>query len=173
MALQAKTKQIGDLKFEVTPLPYFRAQRLFFRLLKLAGPGLLGLLQLAGATSGRAVLDALGEKDVKDIAPVLGEFFGRLDPDEMETLTNEILSTARVFQKGKIIELLPFMDAILGDDFWTGLSVQAFALTVHFGNFSRARGALDALGLVTKEPPSEESTTSTASTDAHLSVKAG
>jgi hypothetical protein len=174
MAIETKKKDIGGLHFEVEQLPYFAAQRLFFRLLKLSGPGLLGLLQIAGVTSGASVISALGEKDVKDLAPLLSAFFEKLDPAEMEELTGKILETARVRQNGKLVPLLNFMDAIIGGDFWTGLAVQAFALSVHFGNFNSARSALDSLGLkVNKASPSEESSTSTDSTDGISSAKAG
>lgn len=145
MGIETKTKEIGSTTFEVTQLPYFRAQRLFTRLLKLAGPGLLGLAQLAGV-NGKAAAGTLLNLDVEKLTPVLAVFFERLEPTLMEDLTREILSGARAKVNGSMVDLLGHMDIIIGGDFWTGLAVQGWALSVHFGNFSGARAALAAAG---------------------------
>lgn len=169
MALESKSRTIGDLEYEVTQLPYFKAQRLFMRLLKLAGPALTGLFTMAGAGggSGAAVVAALASLEAKQLADLLSGFFEKLDPDEAEAITREILATATVRHKGRVVQLLPVMESpeIIGGDFWAGMMVQAFALSVHFGNFSSARGALDGLGLKAKAPPLSESSTSTGGTD--------
>lgn len=162
MAIESREKVLGGISFEVTQLPYFAAQRLFTRLLKLAGPALLGLAQVAGVAGGKASLAMLAQREVSELVPVLAAFFERLDPNEAEGLTREILRTTRARHNGTLVDLVGVMDAVIGGDFWTGLAVQAFALTVHFGNFNSARGALSALGL--KVSPSEGSTTSTGST---------
>ena len=171
MAIETKEKEIGGLRFSVEQLPYFRAQRLFVRLIKLAGPALTGLFTLAGATNGRAALAAVGDLDTATLTPMLSEFFGALHPDEVETITREILASTKVYLRDKFVPLVDFMDLAIGGDFWTGLMVQAFALSVHFGNFSGARAALDGLGL--KASRSQESATSTDSKGASASAAAG
>jgi hypothetical protein len=162
MAIETKPKDFGDLHVEVTQLPYFAAQRLFVRVVKLLGPALLALVQATGKTTGRQVLAALGDRDVNDLVPVLNAVFEKLEPHDVEALTRQILETTRVHYNGKMVMLAPHMDAIIGGDFWLGLAIQAFALSVHFGNFSSARGAFGALGL--KVPSSETSPTSNGST---------
>lgn len=162
MAIESKERTIGGLDFEVTQLPYFRAQRLLAKLVKLAGPVLLGLATTAGRedVSGADVL-ASALRELKEIAPLLSNFFDRLDAKELEQLTMEILDTTRVRYQGKLVALVPHMDAIVGGDIWTGLQVQAFALSVIFGNFSSARGAIEALGRSATASRSPESNTST------------
>lgn len=173
MGLEAKEKEIGGLTFEVTQLPYFAAQRLFVRLIKLLGPGLLGLAQIAGSGGGKAAVVALGNADVGQLVPMLSSLFEKLDPSDMEDLTRKILETTRVRYQDKWVMLVKAMDTIIGGDFWTGMAVQAFALSVHFGNFSGARGVLDALGLKAKASNSEGSSTSTAGPDVSLSGPGG
>jgi len=167
MALERKVTEIGDLSFAVESFPYFRAQRLLTRLLKLAGPALAALATLAG-NSPRAAAASMLDMNIDKLAPLLGDFFSRLDPDAAEALTLEILATATVKRAdGGEVRWVPLIgdrggkgiiDAII-PDIWTGLQLQAFALSVHFGGFSGARGALAALGL--KASPSSESNTST------------
>ncbi len=62
------------------------------------------------------------------------------------------------------------IDAVIGGDFVTGIAVQAFALSVHFGNFSGARGVLADLGLAF---PSKASNTSTDGKGEHSSASDG
>lgn len=168
MGIETKTKTIGDISFEVTQLQYFRAQRLFVRLVKLAGPALLGLAQLAGAGNGKAAMGALLGLDVDRLVPVLAGLFEQLAPDVVENLTREILSGARGPYDGKTVILVNDgpaekwpLNLVLGGDFWTGMALQGWALSVHFGNFSGARAALEAAGLKLKASVSPESTTST------------
>jgi hypothetical protein len=91
-----------------------------------------------------------------------------------ESLTKEILQTTRVWYAAKegepkqLVKLVGggnkdrgVMDAVVGGDFWTGLAVQGFALSVFFGNFSSARGALGSLGQMPTPSSSPESGTST------------
>ncbi len=173
MAIESRKKEINGITFEVTQLPYFKAQRLFTRLLKLLGPGLMALAQAAGAAGGRALVAAIASKDVSDFAPALSSLFDGLDPEDAERLTKQILDGARVVYNGKLVDLVENMDVVVGGDFWTGLAVQAWALSVHFGNFSSARGAANALGLKVKPSSSEASSTSTASTDGRSSAQGG
>ena len=162
MAIETKEKEIGGLRFSVEQLPYFRAQRLFVRLLKIAGPALTGIMAMAGKTSARAIARELADRDLTELTPHLASFFAALQPDDAEQITREILSTGKVYDsaRGAWLPLVGAMDSIVGGDFWAGISVQAFALSVHFGNFSSARAALDGLGL--RAPSgSPESSTST------------
>lgn len=173
--IQTVEYETAGHRFEITQLPYFRAQRLFFRLLKLAGPGLVGLATAAGASGagGAAVVGALASLDEEKLSALLGDLFAKLEPEEMERLTLEILATTRVYYAPnnvgdpKLVDLVGqgggrgAMDIIIGGDFWAGLMLQAKALSVHFGNFNSARGAIEALGLRAKASASPASTTST------------
>jgi hypothetical protein len=173
MPLPTKTKEIGGLTFEVTGLAYLDAQDLLMQLLRLAGPGLVGLIQLASKEGGTAALSALANSDVADIIPILSKFFEKLEPAVVRDLTHQILETTRVRIKGKLVALNPVINLVICD-LWTGLTLQAFALSVHIGNFSSARDALSALGLRTATgSDSPESTTSAAGKDEISSAAAG
>jgi hypothetical protein len=171
--LQRRTKEIGEYSFEVNQLPYRAAQRLAVQLLAMLGAPLLSVIQLAGAGAGAAALAALANTEVDKLVPILSNAFGALDPDKAEALSAAILEGTRVQYKSKWVPLWDYIDAVLGGDFYVGLAVQAFALSVHFGNFSSARGAFEALGLKRKASNSEASTTSTDGKDAPLSPPAG
>jgi len=166
MGIETKRREIGSITFEVTQLQYFRAQRLLVRLVKLAGPALVSLAQLAGTGQPKAAMGALLGMQVEQLAPALGTLFAELSPEVAEDLTREILRGARGMADGTLVTLVDDGDAarwklnaIIGGNFWAGLALQAWALQVHFGNFSGARVAFQAAGL--KASPSEASTTST------------
>jgi hypothetical protein len=163
MALRTETKTIGERTFEVSQLPYFRAQRLLTRLLKVAGHGVTGLLAIIGAGGGREALASVADMDTAQLGAAMAGFFDKLDPDEVDSISKEILATARVRYDGKLVALLDVIDVVMGGDFWGVMALQAFALSVHFGNFSSARDALaGALGQTTASR-SSASTTSTGS----------
>lgn len=179
MALHTETKEIGGLEVTVTQLPYFKAQRLAVRLLRLAGAQLTALFVLLGASGSdaRQALAALGGLKLDELAGLLGGLFQALEPDDAESLTKQILATTQVRHGEKLVALVGggandrgVADAVL-PDLWTGLAVQAFALSVVFGNFSSARGAF---GDMLPGPfPSEASTTSTDGRDESLSGQGG
>ncbi len=153
------TTEIAGKSFEASPLPYFRAQRLLVRMLKMGGPLLVDVLQAGGGGNGVAALAQLMRVEASGLAGALAGFFAQLSPEEAETITREILATCQVNVNGKSGAVVPVLDAIFAGDFWAGLVLQGWALTVHFGNFSTARSALEGLGL--KIGASKESSTST------------
>lgn len=163
MARETKQIEIAGATYHVTQLPYFRAQRLFFRLLRVAGPMLTALVQLVGAGDAKAVASLLA-LDADKIAGALADVFGRVSPEEMESLTRDILATTQVDQGDKRLDVLNVLDLVIGGEFWAGLLLQAFALKVHFGNFNSARDAFSALGLTAS--PSAALNTSTDGKDA-------
>lgn len=187
-SIKAQEREIGDLKFVVEPLPYFAAQHLFTKLCKLAGAQLVSLAVLVGALGGNAAaaLRALAGFKVEELVPLLGSFFDKLDPEQVEALTKQILQTTRVWYQAtpegepQLVALVGgpgkgrgVMDAVIGGDFWTGLAVQGFALSVFFGNFSSARGVLGSLGQTQEPSTSPASTTSTGGKEESWSGPAG
>jgi len=157
MALKTEPFEINGVTIEITQLGYFRSQRLLTRLLKLAGPALLSIATVAADSGGKAALAALAETDVKDLVPVLAGLFDRMEPETVEAITKELLSTATV-RGEKRLPLLDVIDAVLGGDFWGVVALQVFAIKVHFGNFSSARAAFGQLGLTAAASPSSGST---------------
>lgn len=63
-----------------------------------------------------------------------------LTPDELEQLTRELLSTARLDGK----ELLPQFDFVMQGQTATVIALLAFAATVNFGDFYAAAHVADA-----------------------------
>lgn len=167
MGIETKEKEIGGLRFSVEQFAVFRSQRLLMKLLKLAGGPLLSFAVAAGITDARTALGVFGNLKIEELGGMLEGLFSKLDPETMEELTKEILASTSVFHADKFILLANggpkgrgVADAVIGGDIMTFLLVQAFALSVHFGNFSGARDALAGLGL--KIPsPSQGSSTST------------
>ncbi len=162
MAIEIKDTTIAGVTYHVSQLPYFRAQRLFMRLLKLAGPGVSGLLAMAGGPMQMA--RAMMNSDTETLTPILSSFFDRLDPGECEQVTREILAATTVDWEGKRVMLVDRIDLVIGGDFWSGMTLQGFALGVHFGNFTSAAAAFEAAAAKAKASRSSESTTSTDST---------
>lgn len=146
MGLRIEERAIGAFTFKVQQLPYLASQRLLIRLLRIVGPSITELLALIGSKkmSSREAMESLFESDTDKLAPVLGSVFGRLEPAEAEEITKAILFSTHVEIENKKTQVMEFhplvkmLDAVLAGDFWTGLKVQAFALSVHFGNFSGA-----------------------------------
>lgn len=158
MALKTEPFEINGVTVEITQLGYFRSQRLLTRLLRLAGPALLSIATVAAESGGKAALKTLADADVQDLMPALAGLFERMEPETVEAITKELLSTA-VVRGEKPVALLGVIDAVLGGDFWGVVALQAFAIKVHFGNFSSARAAFGQLGLTVEASPSSESTT--------------
>ncbi len=160
MGVQTSNRTFGKgesaLYIEADEMTYWPAQRLAMRLLKLAGPGVIGLV----AAGDSSVMELFG-------------FFEKLSPEDAETISREILSTSRARYNGKIVPLVEFMDVIVGGDFWLGIMIQAFALSVIFGNFTNAPAALVAIVAKAKQAASAASTTLMASKGANSSAPDG
>ncbi len=121
------TDDEGLLQVHSTQLPALRAFKLMTRLGKLLGPS---LAQLKGVKL-KAKADAL--------LPVLTTLFEALEPDEAESLAQQILEGTLVIAGGKSVTLnsQPAIDAVFGGRLLSMLRVMSFAVEVNYRDFFR------------------------------------
>ena len=161
--IETKEKTIGAYDVKVTQLAFFKALRLFTRLVKTVGPGFVKLFDVAGKDGGGAAVATMLDSRIDDLAPAFAALCQSLDPDVMEQIATEIAVGSQIKDpsRGAYVPLEAGLNVVVGGDFWAGMQILAFALSVHFGNFSFARDAIAGLGRKAKESPSAASTTST------------
>lgn len=132
--------EINDRKFTVTQLPGFASLRLFTKLVKLIGPGLLGLLSASGGNLNAdmgSILAALGQGGADSI-------FEKITPDGMEDLTKTLLNSATVELDGKSAPVLRVFDTIFQGRITDLLALLKFALGVNFEGFFSAKSGVTA-----------------------------
>jgi hypothetical protein len=91
---------IGQYTFDVPPPLGMRSFALQQRILPVAGRIVGVLLSVMGKASSGFDMKKLGEVDIVPFLPIampaLGEVFGAMPPGELEALTRELLSDAKV-----------------------------------------------------------------------------
>lgn len=103
---QAAKKTIGELEFELAPMPVWAANKAFHRFMAMAGPGIGPLL--ASAAKGDA------DKIVAGLLAAVPAAFARADPDELQKFQRELLETCLVkTPQGKLVKLLEVAESLL------------------------------------------------------------
>ncbi len=132
--LATRSKTIGASLFTVTPLP---AMRTFVLQPRLAQP-------LAEAASAFGLVMGGGDRDVAEMAPIVGRFFAKLPPHELETIVRELLAGSQIDGK-------PLLDGNgqggTFDAFMQGRTMDVwlllwFALEVNYPDFFGRLGGL-------------------------------
>jgi hypothetical protein len=139
--LKTREKIIDGNTFAVTQLPAMRALRLFSRIGRSLGPALGQLAAAAGKGAGSMKLD---EFDMSTVGEAIAVLFDRLTPDELETLTKELLESARIDGR----ELMREFDIAMQGRVGTVFKLLMFSFEVNYGDFFGA-----ARGLVAQAKP--------------------
>ncbi len=128
MPRDPQTRVIDGHTVQVQALPVFKGQRLFVRLLKTIG-GSIGPAFAALVSSG-----AKGLGDI-DLAQHLPTMFSALSPEEMESITRELLTGAVLDPHGQPQNLLAVCDIVFQGSVLTLFKCAMFAVEVNFPDF--------------------------------------
>ena len=128
MPRDPQTRVIDGHTVQVQALPVFKGQRLFLRLLKAVG-GSFGPALAALASSGSK---GLGDIDLAQHLPTM---FSALSPEEMESITRELLTGAVLDPHGEPRNLLAVCDIVFQGSVLTLFKCALFAVEVNFPDF--------------------------------------
>jgi len=137
MPREPQTRVIDGHTVQVQALPVFKGQKLFVRLLKAVG-GSFGPAFAALASSGSK---GLGDIDLAQHLPTM---FSALSPEELESITRELLTGAVLDPHSEPRNLLAVCDIVFQGSVLTLFKCAMFAVEVNFGDF---RGLV--LGMLT------------------------
>jgi len=128
MPRDPQTRVIDGHTVQVQALPVFKGQKLFVRLLKAVG-GSFGPAFAALASSGSK---GLGDIDLAQHLPTM---FSALSPEELESITRELLTGAVLDPHSEPRNLLAVCDIVFQGSVLTLLKCAMFAVEVNFGDF--------------------------------------
>jgi hypothetical protein len=120
---KTQERVIDGTRFAVTQLPAMRGFKMFHRLGRALGPA---IAQVAGGLKGK-----LAEMNVAELGAGVGALLERLDENDLEAITGELLKTAHIDGK----PLMPSFDLLMQGRIPTLLKLLAFAIEVNYGNF--------------------------------------
>ncbi len=140
--LKTENRTIDGLEFTTTQLPAMTAFGLIPRLGRVVAPTLTKLTTMNGAD---------------DVGPALAELFSKLDPDEAQALTRDLLRATSVKINGKVVPLDrdETINIAFGGRLTLLLKAVWFAVQVNFADFLEAASVG---GSSTKTPESETAT---------------
>lgn len=137
---KTERKSIDGIDVEVTQLTAMKSLRMFHRLATAVGPA---FGELMGALGGRKnALDA--ELDPRALGLAVSKLCMSVSADDLESITRELLETARVHINGQQGRLMDQFELLFQGKLPTLFKVLAFALQVNYGSFSVALPALAA-----------------------------
>ena len=149
MPREPQIRVIDGYTVQVQALPVFAGQRLFVRLLKTVG-GSIGPALAALASSGSK---GLGDIDLSQHLPAA---LAALSPEELESITKELLTGAVLDPYGSPQNLLAVCDIVFQGSVLTLFKCAMFAAEVNFPDFHKPVVAMlnDARKAQSKESPS-------------------
>jgi hypothetical protein len=122
--IEAQKKTIGDLDFELSPLPAWKAMETFARLSKFLSPAVESLGAVAGdKEAGAAAL-------AKAIAGLANN-----KPEELQALTKVLLDACLVTWEGKQVPLMRTFDVVMQGRILTVFKLLAWAVEVNYRDF--------------------------------------
>lgn len=131
--IESQKRTIGELDFELSPLPAWKALETWTRVIGVLAPGLNGLNGLKAKTQ-EEMLGALA-RAIQGLAST--------NPAEIQSLSKVLLETCLVTVKGQQAPLLPVFDVVMQGRMLSVFKLLAWAVEVNYADFfDVARAAL-------------------------------
>lgn len=155
MSREKQSKTIGDITFEVVPLPWKKARAVLARLQQVFGPAVAELLR-----SGTSV-KALGDVDTKEVAGALEKFAAGLTEAELDYFCTAFEEGASVSVAGNVALPMKAANTVFDGQLMLMYRWLVFCCEVNFADFLGALVKLAPKSRATeKASPSESLDTS-------------
>lgn len=143
--MEEKTRQIGEVTFYVSPLPFSKARRVGLRLAKTLAPGIGATMEALAAVGG-----SVGDVDTASIGPALGTALDPVSDEDLEYFAEVFGGVTRFSTDGTA---KPFLGKAEREILFRGNLVLFFQWLVFAveANYSDFFGLLNAPASATKE----------------------
>jgi len=136
MPLSSERTTIGEVRYEVTKLPYKAGRKVLLRLYKVAGPALARAVALAPEAKGKRLLDL----DLHALAPAISALVEKLaetlTEEDLDFIVDQLASYTTISRDGeKWPALKTEMDFLFSGNYGDWIQWLGFALRVNFGGF--------------------------------------